>query len=421
MRLLLILTEFPPRIGGMQTHAAYLARHLAEQGHAIEVFTHCCGDPALAAEAADYDRELPYPVYRTLGRLSFRHNLNQLASHVRHYPADLIYASTVYYGLLRQMTGIPVVCRSVGNDVMRPWLGYPYSAGSRLLNSPRLERLLHAWLEKHHYPDWAEALFRRRREQLTGEAARAASALLANSAYTADLLRALDVPDTRIHTLVGGVDSARFDLAGTGKNDARQALRLPESAFLVMTACRLVAKKGIDLLLDALPRLRAKLPHLHLVVVGDGKYRSRFERQCADAGIGNVTFAGRIPHRDIHAYYAAADLFVLASRESVNPLTGTRDVETMGRVLCEANAAGVPVLASRSGGIPSVIADGDNGLLFDPENLDQLVEKIRHLHDRPELRVRLAARGQLRARDEFDWHHIFASHLAVFETACRAG
>ncbi|MBI1891862.1 MAG: glycosyltransferase family 4 protein [Burkholderiales bacterium] len=413
-RILLILTEFPPRIGGMQTHAAYLSRHLAEHGYCIEVLTHRSSDPALKKEAAAYDRAQPFAIHRVLGRLSYQHNLQLIARHAKNFSPDLIYSSTVFYGVLQERTGIPVICRSVGNDVMRPWLGYPYRFASGCLNSPRLERLVHGWLEKDWYPDWAEALFRKKRETLMAQSARAASAILANSEFTARLLRDAQVPSERIHTVVGGVDSQRFYVADACKLSARRALGLPESGFLLMTACRLVAKKGIDLLLDALPRLRQTVPQVHLVVVGDGKYRARFERHCAEQGMNNVIFAGRVPHEDIHRYYTACDLFILASRESINPVTGTRDVETMGRVLCEANAAGIPVLASRSGGIPSVITDGVNGLLFDAENIEQLINRVVYLKNNPDVQNKIVEQGLSRAREEFDWSSILNAHRRVF-------
>lgn len=413
-RVLLILTEYPPRIGGMQTHAAYLSRFLARHGYDIEVLTHRVTDPVQAADARAHDDSQPFPVHRVLGRLSYQHNLHLIAHHASRFKPDLIYASTVFYGILQTRTGIPVVCRSVGNDLMRPWLGYPYRPGSRLLNSPRLERLLHGWIERHCYPDWIEAVFRRKREDLAAHAARASSLILANSDYTARRLREIGVTEERIRVLVGGVDSGRFRMPDACKTTVRRELDLPESAFLLMTACRVVAKKGIELLIDAMPRLREKMPHAHLVVVGDGKYRARFERACAERGIGSVTFAGRVAHDDIHRYYSACDVFVLASRDSVNPVTGTRDVETMGRVLCEANAAGIPVVASRSGGIPSVISDGVNGLLFEEGNIEQIIDRLIFLRDHPEIGRRIVRGGLERARDEFDWANILDVHRAAF-------
>lgn len=417
--ILLILTEFPPRIGGMQTHALYLSRYLADRGYTIEVFTHRNSTSQMAQEAAVFDAAQSFVIRRVLGRLSYQHNLALIAQYARDSRPDLIYSSTVFYGSLQQGLNIPVVCRCVGNDIMRPWLGYPYRLGSRFLHGARLEKLFHRWIEHDLYPDWVEALFRKKRDSLAQEAARAASLVFSNSDFTARLLTDIGLPETRIQTLVGGVDSRRFQSGAVSISALRLALGLPASSFLLMTACRLVKKKGIDFLLDVLPQLRESFPQVHLVVVGDGKYMMRYQKICAARGIENITFAGRVSHENIHRYYAACDLFVLASKESINTVTGTRDVETMGRVLCEANAAGIAVIASRSGGIPSVISDGENGLLFAVENQTEFVTKIKYLRNNPAVAQQLILNGLSRARDEFDWATILKKHEIAFDRLCN--
>ena len=404
----------------MQTHALYLSRYLADQGYSIEVFTHRNSTPEMMQEAAVFDAGQPFVIRRVLGRLSYQHNLSLIEKYARDTQADLIYSSTVFYGILQERLNIPVVCRCVGNDVMRPWLGYPYRLGSRLLNGERLEKLFHRWIEHDLYPDWLETLFRKKRDRLTQEAARAASIVFSNSAFTARLLADIGVPDARIHTLVGGVESRRFQSSDESITALRLSLGLPASSFLLMTACRLVKKKGIDFLLDVLPQLTESFPEVHLVVVGDGKYLTRYQKMCAQRGIENITFAGRVSHQDIHRYYAACDVFVLASKESVNTVTGTRDVETMGRVLCEANAAGIAVIASCSGGIPSVISDGENGLLFEVENQAEFIAKIMVLKNNPVLVQQLILNGLVRARDEFDWTTILKKHEIIFDQLCSA-
>ena len=403
----------------MQTHAAYLSRYLADRGYTIEVFTHRNSTPATAQEAALFDAEQPFVIRRVLGRLSYQHNLSLIAQHVQSSKPDLIYSSTVFYGILQECLNIPVVCRCVGNDILRPWLGYPYRLGSRFLHGARIEKLFHHWLEHDLYPQWVETLFRKKRDSLAHEAARAASLVFSNSDFTARLLADIHLPVTRIQTLVGGVDSRRFQSGDESKSELRLSLGLPTSSFLLMTACRLVKKKGIDFLLNVLPQLRDSLPDAHLVVVGDGKYRMRYQKICEQRGIENITFSGRVSHLDIHRYYAACDLFVLASKESVNTITGSRDVETMGRVLCEANAAGIAVIASRSGGIPSVIADGENGLLFEVENHEEFITKIMYLKNNPMHVKQFIRKGLSRARDEFDWINILRKHEIVFDRLCN--
>lgn len=247
------------------------------------------------------------------------------------------------------------------------------------------------------------------------EGALAASHILANSNFTAALLEQIGLPAGRVLTLPGGVDTAHFAPPRLGRAALRLELELPRHGFLILTACRLVAKKGIELLLEALRRLASAMPDASLVVVGDGRNRARQERLVHAMGLEErVHFAGRVSHDQIRRYYWAADMFALASREQINPLTGTRDVETMGRVLCEANAAGLPVVASRSGGIPSVIEDGRNGLLFEEGNAAQLAGGIRRIREEPALAAKLVEDGLRRAKQEFDWAVILDHHEALF-------
>ncbi|XZG70699.1 glycosyltransferase family 4 protein [Chitinibacteraceae bacterium HSL-7] len=418
-RIALILTEFPPSFGGMQTHAVALAAALQAGGDLIEVYTYRLDQPELAESAARFDEACPYVVHRVLSRVSFWHNHRWLVRALDASKPDLVYASNVYYGLLGDVLGIPVLCRSAGNDVQRPWIAYPFQWGSSLVSLPALEAPLHRLYRRCNTPEWLEALLRRARQSLAVRAARGNELILANSQYTAGLLRAAGV--ARIRTLAGGVDVSRFQHHGPTQV-TRATYGIPPHATVLMTACRLVAKKGIDFLLRTLPLLRANHPSLHLLIVGDGRERKRCETLVNALGMAShVTFAGRVPQEDIQHYYALADVFVLASRVSINRVSGLCDAETMGRVLCEANAAGVPVLAARSGGIPSVVRDGDNGLLFESDNAHELARQLERLLRDDALRARLVARGLTRAASEFDWRIIVAAHLQAFDEALENG
>jgi glycosyltransferase involved in cell wall biosynthesis len=104
----------------------------------------------------------------------------------------------------------------------------------------------------------------------------------------------------------------------------------------------------------------------------------------------------------------------------VDPRTGLRDVETMGRVLCEAHAAGVPVVASRSGGIPSIVDHGRNGLLFEENDLDGLIHGIERLREDRNLSRYLVNEGFKDAAEKWDWAVICRSHERLFRTAANA-
>ena len=106
---------------------------------------------------------------------------------------------------------------------------------------------------------------------------------------------------------------------------------------------------------------------------------------------------------------------VLASRVHVSRIPGLADAETMGRVLLEANAAGVPVVATDSDGIPSVVEHGANGLLFPPDDADGLVSCLERVFGGGVLIARMVSEGRRRAWEWFDWSRVVDVHEQVFQ------
>jgi glycosyltransferase involved in cell wall biosynthesis len=419
-RLLLILTEFPPRIGGMQTHAIYLARHLHEQGYPLEVVTYQPVKPFEFENVDRVDRELPFPVRRVMSRLGYFHNFDVLRQIAARFSPDLVYCSTVFWGNLGEQLGVPVVSRSVGNDVMRPWIAYPFKPLSKLVSHPWIEDPLHRFFRRFEYPEIIETIWRNRRHSLMQESARKLDHVMANSVFTANLLENIGLDPKRVEVLVGGVDSKRFS-RDPKMEISREDLGIPNDRFLMMTACRMVKKKGVDFLIERMSDIVARVPDAHLLLVGSGRHFKRFRRAAERCDVAeHITFAGKVPHDQIHALYKLADVFVLASRVQVDPISGQRDAETMGRVLCEANAASIPVLAARSGGIPSVIEHEENGLLFTPDDVDSLISVIERAREEPELIESMKRRGARIAKDKFDWSVIVRAHERCFQQILEA-
>ncbi len=411
--LLLVQPEYPPAVGGMQTHAAAMARHLHERGHPIAVATYAHGDDPAAGAA--YDAAQPFPTYRCLSRLSFWANLRTLLGLVERLGPDLVYSSTPFYGALRALTDLPVVCRSVGNDVMRCWIPYPFRFASGLLSCPTLERRLEAIYRRLRSPAWLEDVLHDARHRLVQRAARTASAVVANSHFTRDRLLDLGVDPAAVAVVPGGVDVSRF--SGESGQGLRAGLGTREMSPALLTVCRLVVKKGVDVLLQAVALARGDLPDLGLLVVGDGPELEKCQRLAVDLGLnGAVRFVGRVPHERIADYYHASDCFVLASRVH-RRRNGWADVETMGRVICEANAAGIPVVATETGGVPSLVAHRRNGLLVPPDDPAALADALVSLWRRPSLRAHLREEGLRRARSEFDWEVVVGAYEGVFRRA----
>lgn len=167
----------------------------------------------------------------------------------------------------------------------------------------------------------------------------------------------------RMRPLFPGVDTAVFAPDPAARRAVRAGLGIAADAPTVLAAARLVRRKGVDTLLGAWPAVRRSSPAAALVVVGDGPDRGRVARLAAAAGGrgGGVHLVGARPWREMPRWYAAADVFALPVRTRLWGL----EPEAFGICYLEAAAAGLPVVAGRSGGTGEAVADGVTGLLVD--------------------------------------------------------
>lgn len=243
---------------------------------------------------------------------------------------------------------------------------------------------------------------------MTRRAYGAARYLIANSRNTARVLEEeWGISASRIRILHPGVDAQRFVPAAPDPG-VRQALGWTDRR-VVLTVGRLQIRKGHDMLIRALPLLRARVPNVLYAIVGDGEERERLEalaleRKVADA----VRFHGELTDRELVQCYQQCDVFALPNRE-VNG-----DFEGFGMVLVEAQACGKPVLAGSSGGTRETMEAGRTGEIGDCSATDFLVEALgRLLLDEP----RRASMGSA-ARDwavaNFSWERLSAQAQAMF-------
>ena len=180
-------------------------------------------------------------------------------------------------------------------------------------------------------------------------------------------------------TIPSGVPIRRLRAGAPSRVDARSDLGIAPAAFVVVAVGRLVPVKGFDVLIDALPALVAAAPDARVILVGDGPERGPLEQRATALGVADrVWFAGT--QRDVARYVAAADVLAAPSRN-----------EGMGRVLVEAMALGVPVVASAVGGIPDVVADGEHGRLVPADDAGSLAEALIALGCDPILTAKLGS------------------------------
>jgi glycosyltransferase involved in cell wall biosynthesis len=182
----------------------------------------------------------------------------------------------------------------------------------------------------------------------------------------------------------------------------------------VLFVGRLVERKGVAHLIEALTRLTSRSP-VRLVIVGDGAERPRLVALAQRLGIADrVVFRGKISDADLQQAYQAADLLVLPAT-----LDARGDTEGLGVVLLEAMNYGVPVIASRIGGITDIVADGESGILVPPGEAAALAAAIDRVLGDAALARRLGEAGRARLAREFSWEAITKRWEAVYRSVAR--
>ena len=195
------------------------------------------------------------------------------------------------------------------------------------------------------------------------------------------------LPERRIHVVPNGIDLP-----------PARPRRAPGKQLVLGTAANLEYHKGIDVLLEAVARMHAK-PRVE--ILGDGTWRDRLEQQAADLGL-DARFAGHVD--DAPRRIRGWDLFVLPSRAENFPLAAL-----------EAMAAARPVVATRVGGVPEVVVDGETGVIVEPDDPDGLAAALDGLSRRPAQLAKLGEQGRARVASVFGADRMGERMLALYE------
>jgi alpha-maltose-1-phosphate synthase len=222
------------------------------------------------------------------------------------------------------------------------------------------------------------------------------------SRFSADTLHA---PPERTHVIYGGVDPARFrpDPETAGERDG------------VLYVGRITPHKGLDRLVRALPRGAS------LMVAGSaGHDRQLPERDYPVllrrlATSRPVRFVGCVEDEDLPLLYRQASVFVLPTVETTCFGKSVAVTELLGLAVLEAMASGTPVVASRTGGLPEVIRDGETGFLVTPGDVSQLHDRIELLLRDAALARRMGSAARADVLDRFTWEATAQRCLAAYE------
>ncbi len=229
-----------------------------------------------------------------------------------------------------------------------------------------------------------------------------ADAITVNSDYTRSEVQKLGCPVLKLHKLPVGLNPDEFSFS-------ERTGRLGEPVR-ILTVARLVKIKGHEFSLRAFAKVRQKHPRAHYDIVGDGPMRSELEKLAAQLGLRDaVTFHGACDGAQVQRYMAESQIFLLAS------VSVEGDREGQGLVLQEAQATGLPVVATAHGGLPEGMLADKSGFLVHESDVGALAERLSFLIEHPETWPEIGRQGRAFVEERFDSRNLNRQLVKLYE------
>jgi len=239
------------------------------------------------------------------------------------------------------------------------------------------------------------------KRQLLRKLCKEAAGIVSISNYNRDFLIRIGVDQAKINVIHCGIDPNEF-----------QRTTPYRASKHILCVARLVEKKGIRYLIEAMHHLRKKHPDIRLTIVGTGPEGKNLKK-LADSlrGKDRIRFLGNIPDNELISLYEKSSIFVLPCIVAED---GDRDGIPV--ALMEAMSMELPVISTPISGIPELIEDGENGLLVEPKNPVALAEAIEQLLGKPEACKRLGEQGRKTILEQFNIKKNVLSLKKFFQT-----
>ena len=358
---LLVTNDFPPKVGGIQNYLWELWRRLPPDRFCVLARPH--------PSAAAFDAAQTYPIVRST--VPFLLPVPRILTEIR--------------GLLAS-TGAELVIfdPAVPVGALGPRLDVPYGVvlhGAEVTIPARVPGV--------------GAVLRRTLAR--------AGIVISASGYAASEARRLCPAMVRDDYIPPGVDVERFvPLTDAERSEVRRRLGVADREILLLSVSRLVPRKGMDRLIEAVARLAPAEPALRLLIAGSGRDTSRLESLVRRTG-APARLLGRVPEEDLAPLYGASDLFAMLCRKRWFGL----EQEGFGIVFLEAAAAGIAQVAGDSGGAAEAVRHGASGLVVEnPDEVEEVAGALKALLADPERRRSLGTEARRRVEREFSYDHL---------------
>lgn len=381
MRVLMLSWEYPPKsVGGLAQHVYDLSKALANLGVEVHVLT--CG----LAGVPDYERVNEVHVHRvTPYHISSPDFVTWVAQFnvamlekamplVKDIQFDLLHAHdwlvTYAARALKHAYNLPLVCTIHATE----W-GRNYGLHN---DTQRHISDVEWWLA---YESWR---------------------VICCSYYMKrELQNIFQVPEDKLNVIPNGVNPENF--AVKQHKTSRNNYAAPNEKIIFYVG-RLVREKGVQVLLDAAPKVLSRHPNTKFVIAGKGPHQEALRQQAVQLKIAHrVYFTGYIDDDTRNSLYSWSDAAVFPSL-----------YEPFGIVALEAMAARTPVIVADTGGFSEIVVHGRDGLKFYPGNPNSLLDMILKIFYEPGLAKRLKDNAYEKIRQHFNWHHIAEATASVY-------
>jgi glycosyltransferase involved in cell wall biosynthesis len=185
------------------------------------------------------------------------------------------------------------------------------------------------------------------------------------------------------------------------ENNLKEKLNLG-NAVIITSVSRLIYAKGVEDLILALPKIKREIPQAKILIVGTGDYENKLRALAQEMGRGDVQFLGEKNQQEVAEILSITDIAVCTSYS-----------ESLSSSILEYAAMGLPIVATNIGGTPEVIQDGEVGLIFEPRDIDALVEKVCNVAKNKRLAKKLGNNAKRLIKEKFNWDNIVQLYCEV--------
>lgn len=372
MRILMVAANYPPRTGGPASSVPVISRKLMERGHDVLILTASAPGPHRSKTPEGevyraYELGSDYFSYPAISsRVASMIPISQYL--IRMQKIDLVHVHDLTVSAVaalfgRAFTKIPSIGKHTGDMV------YEF-AGLRTKQPPTSMEAI-----------WNKNLLNKSLFRFQKYVLNKYDLIHSPSQYKKRFIEDLGIPSEKIRVIPNGIEMHTIAHESDGKT--------------ILTAARLVPWKGIDTLIRAIQHVKKEIPDVNLKIVGEGPEKTSLRELAKGMHLTkNVTFLGSVPHEEVYALMAGADVYALPSLYDPAP-----------HAPLEALSVGTPVVASDVGGIPEVVKDKKNGLLVGPNDPKELAGAILKVLKSPRMRDDMGKEGMKTAK-RYEWDKI---------------